>query len=84
MIQVKNLSKTFHVGRGRVVEAVKDVTFSVERGEIFGLLGPNGAGKTTLLRMLATILSPTSGDCVVAGLRTDQVPDQVRRHIGFL
>ncbi|MFO7974412.1 MAG: ATP-binding cassette domain-containing protein [Candidatus Hydrogenedentota bacterium] len=66
------------------MEAVKGATFSIQPGEIFGLLGPNGAGKTSLLRMLGTIIAPTSGYCWVAGLRTDQNPDAVRQHIGFL
>jgi ABC-2 type transport system ATP-binding protein len=48
--------------------AVSDVSFSVAAGEVFGFLGPNGAGKTTTVRMLATLLAPTSGSAVVAGL----------------
>ena len=84
MIEAHHLTKTFQTGRGREVRAVQDASFSVGPGEIFGLLGPNGAGKTTLLRMLATIITPTSGDCIVAGERSDEAPDRVRRHIGFL
>ena len=84
MIQAERLTKTFAAPRAKTVEAVRDATFSVEEGEIFGLLGPNGAGKTTLLRMLATIITPTAGSCVVAGFRADQVPEEVRRRIGFL
>ena len=84
MIQAQQLSKTFTPGRGRVVHAVRDASFTVNNGEIFGLLGPNGAGKTTLLRMLATIISPTSGHCVVAGHRSDTEPRQVRASVGFL
>ena len=48
--------------------ALDDLTFSVEAGEILGVLGPNGAGKTTAIRVLTTILSPTSGTFVVAGV----------------
>ena len=84
MIQAIQLTKTFALGRGKTVEAVRDVTFSVDAGEIFGLLGPNAAGKTTLLRMLGTIITPTSGHSVVAGMRTDQAPEEVRRRVGFL
>ena len=84
MIAAEQLSKVFHTGRGKVVEAVRKATFSVEAGEICGLLGPNGAGKTTLLRMLGTIITPTSGYCTVGGVRTDEAPEEVRRQVGFL
>lgn len=84
MIQAEHLTKVFMPGRGKEVRAVEDATFNVAEGEIFGLLGPNGAGKTTLLRMLGTIISPTSGTCTVAGFRTDEAPEEVRRRIGFL
>lgn len=83
-IEAIHLRKAYHLSRGRTVEAVKNASFSVEAGEIFGLLGPNGAGKTTLLRMLGTIITPTSGECRVAGTLTRDDPDAVRRHIGFL
>jgi sodium transport system ATP-binding protein len=84
MIEAVGLTKTFDVGRGRIVEAVRGASFAVDKGEIFGLLGPNGAGKTTLLRMLGTIITPTAGHCVVAGIRASDQPDEVRRRIGFL
>lgn len=73
-IDVQELSKQFEKPRGwrRIarrppVTAVKGVTFSVPRGELFGLLGPNGAGKTTLVKMLCTLILPTSGHATVAG-----------------
>jgi sodium transport system ATP-binding protein len=84
MIQVDNVWKVFQPSPGRSVEAVRGATFDVSAGEIFGLIGPNGAGKTTLLRMLAAIIMPTSGECRVAGFRTDEAPHEVRRHVGFL
>ncbi len=83
MIEICGLSKHFVASRGRIVEAVNDVSFQVEEGEIYGLLGPNGAGKTTLLRMLGTIITPSSGYCVVCGRRTDQAPEEIRKMIGF-
>ena len=84
MLIAESLSKTFYMPRSAPIEAVRGVSFTVEPGEILGLLGPNGAGKTTLLRMLATILAPTSGRCVVDGVPADTQPDEARRHIGFL
>jgi sodium transport system ATP-binding protein len=84
MIQVCELSKTFHDKKRGDVKAVDRVSFECMPGEIFGLLGPNGAGKTTALRMLATILSPTSGRATVAGHDIEREPEEVRRNIGFL
>ena len=84
MIEAVGLCKTFHAGGGRVVEAVREASFSVAGGEIFGLLGPNGAGKTTLLRMLGTIITPTGGRCTVAGVHADERAEEVRRRVGFL
>lgn len=84
MIRSDRLSKTFPSARGKVVEAVREASFAVGAGEIYGLLGPNGAGKTTLLRMLATILAPTSGHCYIGDLRADRDPEEARRRIGFL
>ena len=74
MIEVEHLSKQFVVRRGRfrrervVVDAVKDISFRVERGELLGYLGPNGAGKSTTIKMLTGILVPSSGRVSVAGL----------------
>ncbi len=84
MLRTEDLCKVFHTARGKPVAAVKNATFSVSAGEIFGILGPNGAGKTTLLRMLGTIITPTSGHCWINGMRTDESPDQIRSEIGFL
>ena len=62
-IEVSHLTKTFGART-----AVADVSFSVARGEVFGFLGPNGAGKTTTVRILGTLIAPTAGSAVVAGL----------------
>jgi ABC-2 type transport system ATP-binding protein len=64
--------------------AVDGITFAVEAGEVFGLLGPNGAGKTTVIKMLTTLLPPTSGTALVAGLDISQHADRVRRVIGYV
>lgn len=64
--------------------AVRDLSFTAYRGEIFGLLGPNGAGKTTTLRMLATLIRPDSGDATVEGMSIVRNPADVRARVGFL
>jgi sodium transport system ATP-binding protein len=66
------------------IHAVSELSFSAQRGEIFGLLGPNGAGKTTTLRMLATLIRPDSGDAVLDGVSIASQPELVRAKIGFL
>jgi ABC-2 type transport system ATP-binding protein len=65
-------------------EAVKDVSFSVADGEIFGLLGPNGAGKSTLIRMMTTLIPLTDGHAIIAGNDVAREPDAVRRMIGVI
>lgn len=64
--------------------AVDALTFSVERGEVFGFLGANGAGKTTALRMLCGLLKPTSGSAQVAGYDVARRPEEVKRRIGYM
>lgn len=79
MLEVKNLTKKF----GEVT-AISDISFSVNKGEVFGLLGENGAGKTTTLRLLATMLKPTSGTAVLGGFDLIRDPEKVRSSIGIL
>lgn len=83
LVQVDNLAKTFRQGFFmRRVEAVKGVSFSVERGEIFGFLGPNGAGKTTTIKMLTGLIRPSSGHATVFG---HAIPSpEAMRQVGFL
>ena len=71
----RNLRKSFN---GH--QAVQDVSFTIEKGEIFGLLGPNGAGKTTTIRILSTVLSPDHGDVTIGGysLRDKRQPEADR------
>ncbi len=83
-IRVEGLCKRFRDRQRGTFDAVSDLSFSCERGEIFGLLGPNGAGKTTALRLLATVLTPSAGRALVGGFDTRRQPKRVRAHIGFL
>jgi ABC-2 type transport system ATP-binding protein len=64
--------------------AVDHLSFTVERGEVFGLLGPNGAGKSTLIRMLTTLVPPTSGTVRVNGFDLPQAAHEVRQCIGVI
>lgn len=64
--------------------AVNDVSFTVERGEVFGYIGPNGAGKTTSMRILATLDEPSAGDALVDGFSVIEDPDRVRSRLGFM
>ena len=83
MIEARNLSKNFP-DKKRTIQAIDDVSFRVEPGQIYGLLGANGAGKTTALRLLATLLKPSSGSATVAGFDVLREPERVRAHVGFL
>lgn len=93
ILTVSGLSKSFTLSRKqqkiehtteRHKQAVCDLSFSANRGEIFGLLGPNGAGKTTTLRMLSTLIRPDSGDATLDGYSVVDQPEGVRSKIGFL
>jgi ABC-2 type transport system ATP-binding protein len=83
VLRVARLSKTFKKPfTGKKVEAVKDVSFEVMRGEIFGFLGPNGAGKTTTIKMLTGLIAPTGGEATIFG---EKIPSPVAmERVGFL
>ncbi len=78
-IEVKNVAKLY----GKV-EALSNVNFSVERGEIFGLIGPDGAGKTTLFRILATLLSADSGEVTIEGFDVVRDRKKIRQITGYM
>ena len=93
ILRVEGLSKTFQLSRKQQkierterneIVAVDNLSFTANKGEIFGLLGPNGAGKTTTLRMLATLIRPDSGDAILDGFSVVNQPEEVRGKIGFL
>jgi len=79
VIEVENLTKRFGT-----FTAVDNISFSVEKGEIFGFLGANGAGKTTAMRMLCGLLKPTSGKGVVAGYDIQHQSEKVKASIGYM
>ena len=81
-VEARNLKKTFKTKQGDV-EAVKDVSFQVNQGEIFGILGPNGAGKSTTILMLTTLLRITSGEGVIQGFDVEKRDKDVRKKIGI-
>jgi ABC-2 type transport system ATP-binding protein len=78
-VLIQNLQKRYGT-----VEAVKDVSFQVEPGEIFGLLGPNGAGKTTTLRTLCTLTTPDAGKIEVSGISVLDNPKAARQKLGYV
>ena len=93
-ISIHNLSKTYPVPFRRLraffrrpvkepVEALRDVSFDVNTGEIFGLIGRNGAGKTTLTKIVATLVQPTTGSVSVRGYDSVRDDEHVRRQIGL-
>ncbi|MCL5006763.1 MAG: ATP-binding cassette domain-containing protein [Patescibacteria group bacterium] len=79
IIKVVNLTKKFGD-----LEAVREISFEVERGSIFAFLGPNGAGKTTTIKMLTTLLKPTSGQILINGFNPLTQQDEVRRSFGIV
>lgn len=81
VIEVKNLVKRYRKAK---INAVDDVSFTVEEGSFFAFLGPNGAGKTTTISILTTTLSPTSGNVSIAGYDLIKEPSKVRQSIGVI
>lgn len=79
IIEISNLSKTF----GKTC-ALRDVSFSIKKGEIFGIIGPDGAGKTTLIKILSTLISPSAGKVEILGVDALKNKEQVRPKIGYL
>ena len=78
-IEVEHISKSYGA-----VQALNDVSFAVERGEVFGLIGPDGSGKTTMFRILCTLLLPDAGSAVVDGFDTVTQMNDIRRRVGYM
>lgn len=77
IIEIHNLSKSYGD-----LKAVKDISFDVYEGEIFGLLGPNGAGKSTTLEILETLRQKSSGKVIIDGFDLDEKPSEIKKIIG--
>ncbi|HSD13969.1 MAG TPA: ABC transporter ATP-binding protein [Flavobacterium sp.] len=80
-VQLNNIVKTYNNGE---IKAVNDVSFSVEKGELFGLIGPDGAGKTSIFRILTTLLLPDSGTATVNGFDIVKDYKQIRQQVGYM
>ena len=83
-LAIKQLSKAFHAGNGRVVQALDKVSFRVRHGRVSGLIGPDSAGKTTLMRLAAGLLLADSGSITVLGKNAGTESLQVQGSIGYM
>lgn len=78
-VAIENLKKSYGG-----IQAVRDLSLTIQSGEIFGLLGPNGAGKTTTIRCLCTLATPDSGRLEVMGIPVVEEPQRVRQYLGYI
>ena len=87
-IECINLKRVYRskslFGKKQETRALNGISFTAKQGEVFGLLGPNGSGKTTTMRILATLLTPTSGNALIHGVDVAQEPVAARKHIGLI
>lgn len=79
MVEIKGLTKLYGD-----LYAIKKLDLTIEEGSIFGYIGPNGAGKTTTMMILSTLLRPTAGKALIAGIDVAGNPQKVKRLIGFM
>ena len=79
MITVRSVSKSF----GNI-DAVKNVSFTIDKGEIFGILGPNGAGKSTIVNILNTLVKADKGDVIIDGVNTKNDGDTLKLMMGVV
>jgi ABC-2 type transport system ATP-binding protein len=82
MIQFENVFKTFRLERGKKVDAIQELSFSVLEGEIFGCIGPNGAGKSTTIKLMLDLIRPDSGTISINGFPSSNVASRAR--VGYL
>jgi ABC-2 type transport system ATP-binding protein len=79
VVVIENLTKKYGS-----FTAVRDLSLTIQRGEVFGFLGPNGAGKTTTIRTILDLIRPTEGKATIAGLDSHRDSVEIRRHVGYL
>ena len=90
ILDVKSLKKVYSTRfGGNQVQALADISFSVEEGEYLAIMGESGSGKTTLLNLLAALDKPSSGDIILEGQRLSDIPDKQlaafrRENLGFV
>lgn len=84
IVQAQNLTKQYKRADGTLIDAVKNVNFTIHKGEIFSLLGPNGAGKTTTISMISGLIQPTAGDAIIGGYSITTEPLQAKVIMGFI
>ena len=82
-VVANNLVKDYKTGK-QIVNAVKSISFSVKKGELFGIIGPDGAGKTSLFRMLTTLLLPDGGTATVDGSDIVKHYKTIRNKVGYM
>ena len=78
-IVVKNINKSYEEAK-----ALNNISFSVEKGELFGIIGPDGAGKTTLFRILTTLILPDTGTATIEGLDVVKDYKKIRTQVGYM
>lgn len=83
MIECRNLSKIFHEGR-QTINALSDLSFDIQKGQIVALLGPDGSGKTTLMRLLCGLLHPSSGSAKVLNWDIERDADKIQSCVGYM
>ncbi|UOY91635.1 ATP-binding cassette domain-containing protein [Ectobacillus sp. JY-23] len=83
MIEVQRVSRSFQ-DKKVTIQAIHELSFTIQKGAVIGLLGENGAGKTTLLRIISTLLEPTTGHIFINGIDIGKEPMKVKRTIGVL
>ncbi|MDN6167109.1 MAG: ATP-binding cassette domain-containing protein, partial [Tetragenococcus koreensis] len=89
IVDAQNVKKVYGKTQGKQTEALKQLSFSVEKGEFIGIMGPSGSGKSTLLNLLATLDKPSDGTITINGndvtkLKGNQIADFRSQEIGFI
>jgi ABC-type multidrug transport system ATPase subunit len=82
-VEVQHISKSYTVKKQATV-ALKDISFAVTKGELFGIIGPDGAGKTSLFRILTTLLLADNGTATIEGLDVVNEYKAIRKQVGYM